>query len=83
MSSSSQGSRTISIFFKPGTDPDINQANITNKVNQAASQLPPDVRDGSGISIGKSSDDILAVIAVTAENKNYDLILLTELLQNT
>ena len=80
-SSSSQGSSTISVFFKPGTDPDINQVNINNKANQAASQLPPDVRNDSGVSIGKSSDDILAVIAVTAENKDYDLIFLTELLQ--
>ena len=80
-SSSSQGSSTITVFFKPGTDPDINQVNINNKVNQAASQLPPDVRNDSGVSIGKSSDDPLAVIAVTAENKDYDLIFLTELLQ--
>ena len=80
-SSSSQGSSTISVFFQPGTDPDINQVNINNKVNQAASQLPPDVRDDSGISVSKSSEDFLAVIAVTAENKDYDLIFLTELLQ--
>ena len=80
-SSSSQGSSTISVFFQPGTDPDINQVNINNNVNQVASQLPPEVREDSGISIGQSSEDALAVIAVTAENKDYDLIFLTELLQ--
>ena len=52
-STSSSGSSTINVFFKPGTDPDINQVNINNKVNQSASQLPPDVRNDSGISIGK------------------------------
>src|SRR3974390_2489896 len=33
--SSSSGNVTISVVFKPGSDPDINQVNVQNRVSQA------------------------------------------------
>ena len=36
--SSSSGNVTISVYFKPGSDPDINQVNVQNRVSQAQSQ---------------------------------------------
>ena len=48
--SSSSGNVTISVVFKPGSDPDINQVNVQNRVSQALSTLPQVVvaagRDG-------------------------------------
>jgi multidrug efflux pump subunit AcrB len=39
--SSSSGNLTISVFFKPGSDPDINQVNVQNRVSQAAGAMLP------------------------------------------
>ena len=48
--SSSSGNVTITVVFKPGSDPDINQVNVQNRVSQALPQLPQVViaagRDG-------------------------------------
>jgi len=41
--SSSSGNITINVFFKPGTNTDINQVNVQNRVSQATSQLPQTV----------------------------------------
>ena len=37
---SSSGNLTISVVFQPGSDPDINQVNVQNRVSQALSQVP-------------------------------------------
>ena len=41
--SSSSGNLTINIFFKPGSNPDINQVNVQNRVSQATPQLPQEI----------------------------------------
>jgi multidrug efflux pump len=41
--SSSSGSVSINVVFKPGSDPDINQVNVQNRVSQALSLLPQTV----------------------------------------
>ena len=38
--SSSSGNAQIVVVFKPGSDPDINQVNVQNKLSQATPQLP-------------------------------------------
>ena len=38
--SSSSGNVTINVVFKPGSDPDINQVNVQNRVSQATPMLP-------------------------------------------
>ena len=80
-SGSMQGSSEIALYFKNGTDNNINQVNVTNKANKALAQLPAEVRNDSGVSVEKSNDDSLAVLAVIAKNDNYDMIFLTELMQ--
>lgn len=43
----SAGEATITIYFEPGTDPDINVVNVQNRVNIMLSRLPPlVVREG-------------------------------------
>src|SRR5258705_10703071 len=47
--SSNDGSMTLSIFFKQGTDPDIASVNVQNRVSKAVNQIPQEVVQ-SGIS---------------------------------
>jgi len=41
--SAGDGSYALTVSFQVGTDPDLNAVNVSNRVNQALSQLPPEV----------------------------------------
>jgi multidrug efflux pump len=61
--SSSQGSATITATFDKGTDPDIAQVQVQNKVQQAISRLPQAVQQ-QGVIVTKSNPDFLLIVAV-------------------
>ncbi|MDF3066514.1 MAG: hydrophobe/amphiphile efflux family protein [Polyangiaceae bacterium] len=62
-SSSSQGSASITATFAKGTDPDIAQVQVQNKIQQALSRLPQIVQQ-LGVTVTKSNPDFLLIIAV-------------------
>ncbi|GGO91108.1 efflux RND transporter permease subunit [Stakelama pacifica] len=62
-SSSSQGTATITATFEKGTDPDIAQVQVQNKVQQAISRLPQQVQQ-QGLTVTKSNPDFLLIIAL-------------------
>jgi multidrug efflux pump len=62
-SSSSQGSVTITATFDKGTDPDIAQVQVQNKVQQALPRLPQAVQQ-QGLVVSKSNPDFLLIVAV-------------------
>ena len=77
MSSSSDGYGTseIKITFEPGTNPDIAQVQVQNKLNQCTSQLPSVVQQ-NGIDVKKSTDAFLMVVGLISNDDNikeYDL----------
>ena len=77
MSSSSDGygSSEIEITFEPGTNPDIAQVQVQNKLNQCTSQLPTVVQQ-NGIDVKKSTDAFLMVVGLISKDpsiKEYDL----------
>ena len=77
MSSSSDGygSSEIKITFEPGTNPDIAQVQVQNKLNQCTSQLPTVVQQ-NGIDVKKSTDAFLMVVGLISKDpsiKEYDL----------
>src|ERR1700759_5158588 len=41
--SSNDGTMTLTVFFKQGTNPDIDAVNVQNRVSKANSQLPQEV----------------------------------------
>ena len=41
--SGGDGSYALNVTFQVGSDPDLNTVNVTNRVNQALAQLPPEV----------------------------------------
>jgi multidrug efflux pump len=68
--SSSTGNITINVFFKPGTNPDINQVNVQNRVSQATSQLPQAVVQ-QGITVDKQSSSFLMVLSIYSPDDRY------------
>ncbi len=71
--SSSSGSATITATFRKGTDPDIAQVQVQNKVQQALSRLPQQVQQ-QGLTVTKSNPDFLMIIGVYDETGRSDPI---------
>ena len=64
--SSSEGQVTISVTFDKGTDPDIAQVQVQNKVQQALPRLPQQVQQ-QGLTVTKSNSDFLLLAAIYDE----------------
>lgn len=60
---SSTGNMSLNIFFEIGTDPDLAQVDVQNRVNLALPQLPQAV-SSQGVQIKKVSATFLMVIAL-------------------
>jgi multidrug efflux pump len=69
--SSSSGNLTINVFFKPGSDSDINQVNVQNRVSQAMSQLPQAVVQ-QGVTVDKKSSSFMMVFSLYSPDDSYD-----------
>ena len=65
-SSSSTGTMMLTVFFDIGTDPDIAQVQVQNRVNIAQPYLPSEVIQ-NGLQIEKRSSSILMLIVFTAK----------------
>ena len=61
--SSASGSVSIAVTFAKGTDPDIAQVQVQNKVQQALPRLPQQVQQ-QGLTVTKSNADFLMVLTV-------------------
>ncbi|SDV51613.1 efflux RND transporter permease subunit [Chitinasiproducens palmae] len=73
--SDSSGNATITVTFSPGTNPDIAQVQVQNKLQLATPLLPQTVQQ-QGIRVTKSSSSFLMVMAFVSENgsmSKYDL----------
>lgn len=68
--SNNDGSMTLSVFFKSGTDPDIASVNVQNRVAKASSLIPAEVLQ-SGISTQKQQNSIIMAIALYSDG-SYD-----------
>jgi len=68
--SSSSGNLQIVVVFRPGSNPDINQVNVQNKLSQAQAQLPQAVVQ-QGIIVDKKSPSIMMVVSVYSPDERY------------
>ncbi|MFC3550354.1 multidrug efflux RND transporter permease subunit [Lysobacter cavernae] len=78
-SSSSSGRSSITLTFEPGTDPDIAQVQVQNKVSLATPRLPTEVVQ-QGVVVAKANPGFLMVVAVRSENPNVDRNALSDLI---
>ncbi len=69
--SGSNGQTVITLTFATGTNPDIAQVQVQNKVNLAAPLLPKAVTQ-QGITVAKATPDILMFIALHSTNPAID-----------
>ncbi len=72
-SSSSQGSSSITLTFKTGTDPDIAQVQVQNKLSLATPLLPQQVQR-QGVTVSKASAGFLMVVALVSPDGTFDSI---------
>ena len=66
-SSDSSGSASVTATFEKGTDPDVAQVQVQNKVQQANSRLPSQVQQ-QGLTVTKSNSDMVLVVALYDES---------------
>ena len=71
MSSTSDdtGQSTTTMTFAPGTDPDIAQVQVQNKLQSATSRLPAEVQQ-SGLRVTKSTSDFLMVAGFVSDDNS-------------
>ena len=70
-SSASNGSASVSIFFKQGTNADMAAVNVQNRVVQAQAQLPAEVTK-TGVSVEKQQPGQLRILALESPGGTYD-----------
>ncbi|MCI5075038.1 efflux RND transporter permease subunit [Oricola sp.] len=80
VSSSSEGSASITLTFSDEVDPNDAQVDVQNKLERVTSQLPEAVQQ-SGLSVSRSSSSILMVGALVSTDGRYDTIRLGNLLE--
>jgi multidrug efflux pump len=73
---SNVGTYTLAVTFEVGTDPDIDQVNLQNRVQLALPKLPQAVVD-QGITVRRRSSDIMAAISFFSPNKSRNMLYLS------
>ena len=78
-SSSSNGQVSITATFAPGTNPDIAQVQVQNKVQQAIPVLPQEVQQ-QGVVVLKSQSSFLLIVALYDDSGRYTNIDISDFL---
>ena len=74
--SASNGQYTLTVTFDIGTDPDIAQVLVQNRVAAATAQLPSAVQQ-QGVVTSKKSTSILQIVTLQSSNSEYDALFLS------
>jgi hydrophobe/amphiphile efflux-1 (HAE1) family protein len=74
--STSDGSFSISVTFDIGTNLDTAQVQVQNRVSVAQPRLPADVRN-IGVTVNKSSPDIMMVVHLYSPDKSRDTLFIS------
>ena len=80
-SASNNGSAVITVYFKVGTDGDIAQVNVQNRVALATSSLPAEVTR-RGVNVEKKSSSMLLGINLYSEQPSIDQLFLSNYATN-
>lgn len=70
---SGDGTLTLTVTFKVGSEPDQNTINVNNRVQAALASLPAEVR-ALGVTVSKKSSSLLQVVMLTSADGRYDTI---------
>jgi len=69
--STNDGNMQLTVTFKLGTDLDIANVLVQNRLSVAQPRLPPDVRN-LGVTVRKASPDLMMVVHMLSPNNTYD-----------
>ncbi len=69
--STNDGNMLLTVTFKVGTNLDIANVLVQNRISVAQPRLPPDVRN-LGVTVRKASPDLMLVVHLLSPNKTYD-----------
>ncbi len=70
-SSTSAGTASITLTFESGTDPDVAQVQVQNKLSQATALLPETVQR-QGVTVEKASSSFMMVIGLISDDGRMD-----------
>ncbi len=76
-STSSDGSYTLTMYFKVGSDKNINLMNVQNRIQQVQSQLPEDVQRTGVTAISRSSGSGAVILTLYPESGDWTQLDLT------
>src|SRR5258707_65147 len=74
--SGADGTYSLTVTFKIGTDLNFGQVLVQNRVSSALSQLPQSVQN-QGVTVQKKSTAILLFVTLTSPNSTYDSLFLS------
>jgi hydrophobe/amphiphile efflux-1 (HAE1) family protein len=74
--SAGNGALSMVVTFAIGTDPDLNAINVNNRVQSALSALPEEVRR-QGVTVRKSQQSFLKIIALDSADPRYDALFIS------
>ena len=74
--SANDGSYSLNVTFEVGTDPDMAQVKVQNRVQQAMPRLPEEVKR-QGVKVEKQSPNILMVVNLVSPNETFDSLFIT------
>ena len=71
--SDANGNAIITLYFKPGTNPDVAQVQVQNKVQLATPSLPQTVQQ-QGVVVAKATRNFMMFISLSSEDGSMDAI---------
>jgi hydrophobe/amphiphile efflux-1 (HAE1) family protein len=74
--SNGDGRFSIGVTFEVGTDLDIAQVQVQNRVSTALPRLPADVRN-IGVTVAKASSDLMMVVHLLSPDKSRDALFIS------
>jgi len=72
-SADNAGSASITATFKPGTDPELAQVDVQNRLKSIESRLPQIVRQ-LGVTVESSASDFLMMVSLTSRDDRYSAL---------
>lgn len=78
-SADSSGSTTVTVTFKPGTNPELAQVDIQNRLKAIESRLPEQVRR-AGLTVESASSGFLMIVSLKSKDGSIDALALDDYL---
>eukprot|EP01030_Chromulinospumella_sphaerica_P034442 gene34442-biopygen15544 len=76
-SSDTSGSASITVTFKPGTNPELAQVDVQNRLKTIEARLPQSVRQ-NGLIVESAASGFLMVVDLKSDNGRYDSTALSD-----